>query len=130
MMRPLDPVTYSEAAHILGVTKSTVRRLVIAGRLPHVEPVRHRMLSRPDVETLALRTYKHWRHKHDRDSYWVTGRREADLLGVNVSRLNQLALRGFLPFEVHADGTRYRREELLTVANAKQVRCGDPLSGC
>ncbi len=85
-MRPLDPVTYAEAAHILGVTTSTVRRHVIAGRLPQVQPVRHRMLSRADVETLALQTYKHWPHKEDPDSYWVTGRRAAALLGVNVSR--------------------------------------------
>lgn len=29
---------------------------------------------------------------------------------MNVARLNQLANKGFLPFEVHADGTRlYRR---------------------
>lgn len=81
------------------------------------------MLSRADVEALAVRTYKHWRHKNDPDSYWVTGRRAAAVLGANVSRLNQLATRGFLPFEVHADGTRmYRREQLLTVANARQAR--------
>jgi hypothetical protein len=77
----------------------------------------------PDVEALALQTYKHWRHKHDPESYWVTGRRAAAVLGVKVSRLNQLATRGFLPFEVHADGTRlYRREQLLTVANARAAR--------
>lgn len=40
----------------------------------------HRMLSRVDVETLALQTYEHWRRKDDSDSYWVTGRRAADVL--------------------------------------------------
>ncbi len=81
------------------------------------------MLSRADVEAKALRTYPHWRHKDDPESYWVTGRRAADVLGVNVARLNQLVAKGFLPFEVHADGTRmYRREQLRTVANARQAR--------
>lgn len=112
-------MTYAEAAHILGVTPSTVRRHVLAGRLRQSEPGKHRMLSRADVEALALQTYKHWRQKNDQESYWVTGRRAADVLGVNVSRLNQLATRGFLPFAVHVDGTRlYRREQLLIVANA------------
>ena len=81
------------------------------------------MLSRADVEALALQTYKHWRHEEDGDSYWVTGRRAADVLGVNVARLNQLVAKGFLPFEVHVDGTRmYRREQLMTVANAREAR--------
>lgn len=62
-MHPLDPVTDGEAAHILGVTPSTVRRHVLPGRLPQSEPTRHRMLSRGDVETPALQTYKHWRQE-------------------------------------------------------------------
>ena len=42
---------------------------------------------------------------------------------MNVARLNQLVAKGFLPFEVHADGRRiYRREQLLTVANAREAR--------
>lgn len=32
MPRPVDPVSYAEAAHILGVTTSTVRHQVVAGR--------------------------------------------------------------------------------------------------
>ena len=44
--------------------------------------------------------------------------------GVNVrKRLNQLVAAGFVPFEVHADGRRiYRREQMLTVANAREAR--------
>ncbi len=83
------------------------------------------MLSRADVEALALRNYRHRRRRDDAKSYWVTNERAAAILGVNVARLNQLAAKGFLPFEVHADGTRlYRREQLLTVANARQARWG------
>ncbi len=44
------------------------------------------MLSQSDVEALALHTYRHWRFKDDPESYWVTGRRAADILGVVVSR--------------------------------------------
>jgi hypothetical protein len=41
---------------------------------------------------------------------------------VNVARLNQLAAKGFLPFASH-DGRRfYRREQLMTVANARDAR--------
>ncbi len=81
------------------------------------------MLSRADVEWLALRTYRFRRHLHDPESYWVTGHRAAAILGVNKNRLNQLAGKGYLPFAVHADGTRlYRREQLMTVANAREAR--------
>jgi hypothetical protein len=42
---------------------------------------------------------------------------------VNVARLNQLATKGFQPFELHADGSRmYRREQLEVVANAREAR--------
>ncbi len=122
-MRPVDAVSYAEAADILGCTRSTVRAHVIAGRSTSGEPGKEPMLSRADVEALALRTYRHTRFKDDPKSYWVTGRRAADALGVNVARLNQLVAKGFLPFEVHADGTRmYRREQLMTVANARAAR--------
>jgi hypothetical protein len=40
-----------------------------------------------------------------------------------VARLNQLAGKGFLPFEVHVDGTRlYRRQQLEVVSNARDAR--------
>lgn len=123
-MRPVDPVTYAEAAHILGVTSSTVRRHIVAGRLPaHRKSGKHRTLSRADVESYAARTYRYKLHIDDTDSYWVTNLRAADILGVSRPRLNQLAAAGLIPFEVHADGTRlYRREQLMTVANAREAR--------
>jgi hypothetical protein len=52
----------------------------------------------------------------------VTARHAKGILGVNHARLNQLAVRGFVPFEMHADGTRlYRREQLEVVANAREA---------
>lgn len=120
---PIDALTFGEAAHVLGCSASTVRRHVLAGRLPTGEPHRHRTLSRADVEALALQVYEHRRHRNDAQSYWVTGQRAADILGVNIARLKQLVAKGFLPFEVHADGTRlYRREQLAIVANARDAR--------
>ena len=56
-------------------------------------------------------------------SYWVGATQAASLLGVHVSRLNQLVAAGRVPFELHADGRRmYRREQVLTVANAREAR--------
>jgi hypothetical protein len=81
------------------------------------------MLSRADVKALALQTYRYRRHAADDGSYWVTAHRAAGILGVNVTRLNELVAKGYIPFEVHADGTRlYRRAQLMTVANAREAR--------
>lgn len=125
-MRPVDPVTYSEAAHILGVTPSTVRRHVLAGRLTaHRKPYKHRTLSRAEVEGLAKQTYRYRRHIYDPESYWVTNERAAAILGVNRARLNQLAASDLIPFELHASGTPlYRRRQLEVVANAREARWG------
>jgi excisionase family DNA binding protein len=120
--QPVDALTYAEAAHILGCTPSTVRRHIIAGRLPQAEAVKHRMLSRADVEALALRKYRYQRHAGDAGSYWVTGQR-ADILRANMARGRQLAYARLIPCERHADGTFvYRREQLMTVANARESR--------
>jgi DNA-binding transcriptional MerR regulator len=65
-----------------------------------------------------------WRvHRDDVEPYWVRGQRAAEILGVNVTRLNQLASRGFLPYEVTAGGARlYRRHQLRAVAQAREAR--------
>jgi hypothetical protein len=53
----------------------------------------------------------------------VTGLRAADILGVNMARVRQLAYTGLISCERHADGTfMYRREQLMTVANAREAR--------
>jgi hypothetical protein len=46
------------------------------------------------------------------------------MLGVAHTRLNRLAIRGFVSFEMLADGTRlYGREQLqVAAANARGVR--------
>lgn len=82
-----------------------------------------RGLSRAEVEALACQIYP-WRdHLDDLAPYWVTAKRATRILGVNHTRLNQLAVRGFVPFEMHVDGVRlYRREQLEVVADAREAR--------
>ncbi len=122
-MTPIDPLTLAEAGVILGCSRSTVRRHVLAGRLPAAPRYKQRTLPRTDVEALALQVYR-WRlHLRDVDSYWITGKRAAAVLGVNEARLRVLAAKGFLPYETHVDGTRmYRREQIEIVAQGRQAR--------
>jgi hypothetical protein len=92
---PIDPVTYAEPAHIFGVTPSTVRRHVIAGRLQLGERGEHRVLSGADVEALARRLYRRRDHIADVEPYWVTGQRAADILSVNVAPAQPACQPGF-----------------------------------
>jgi hypothetical protein len=94
-----------------------------AGRVRSAGRNVRRGLSRADVEALACHICP-WRdHLDDLEPYWVTAKRATRILGVNHTRLNQLAVRGFVPFELHVDGTRlYRRAQLQVVANARVVR--------
>lgn len=121
-----DGITFEQAAAILGCSTSQVLRYAVEGRLAGGdEPHRrweHRWISRAATEELAREVYD-WRKRQGDDSYWVTGKRAADILGVNVARLGQLVAKGFVPFVVHVDGTRlYRREQLEVVANARDAR--------
>ncbi len=121
--RPINPVTLDEAALILGCSRSTVRRHIAAGRLRSAGRYEHRSLSRADVEALAMQVYRWRRHLDDVEGYWLTAGRAADVLAVNVTRLNQLVAADLLPYVVHSDGTRlYRRQQLEVVATARDAR--------
>jgi excisionase family DNA binding protein len=77
-MRPVDPVTLDEAARILGCSKSSVRRYVMAGQLPsYGGRYEHRALPQADVERLAAEVHQWRRHRSDADSYWLVGREAA-----------------------------------------------------
>ncbi len=80
--------------------------------------------AEPPVQHHAFcEVYRRTQHRDDVTPYWVTGKRAAELLGVNVSRLNQLAARDGAPYVVHADGTRlYRADQLRVVGNARAAR--------
>ena len=121
--RRVDAVTLAEAALILGCSRATVRRLIANEELPPADRSRHRQLARADVEALALRTYRWRMHRHDAEPYWLTGRRAAETLGVNGSRLRQLAADDRIPYVRHVDGTlMFRREQLAVVATARDIR--------
>lgn len=78
------------------------------------------MLSRAEVEAVACELYDWRRHTGDPTCYWIGSHEAADLLGVSRQRLGQLGDKGFVPFVRHRDGVRlYRREQLLTIANAR-----------
>ncbi|MEJ7689038.1 MAG: helix-turn-helix domain-containing protein [Nocardioidaceae bacterium] len=96
-MRPVDGVTLDEAAWIVGCSRRTLVRHIDAGRLPAAERHVKRRVSRADAEALALRLPSS-RLAFDPDtSYWVGATQAASLLGVNVSRLNQLVAAGPCP---------------------------------
>jgi hypothetical protein len=46
----------------------------------------------------------------------------AQLLGVNRARVRQLVAAGLLPSEATPHGYAFRRQQLLTVANARRAR--------
>ncbi len=122
-MRPVDGVTLDEAAHIVGCSGRTLLRHIAAGRLPAGPKHERRRVSRADAEAVALQLPSSRVPFNTETSYWVGATAAAGLLGVGVARLNQLVAAGRVPYEVHADGRRmYRREQLLTVANARQAR--------
>lgn len=64
-MRPGDPVTFAEAARILGCSITSVRRRVAEGRLQGGAPYENHALSRTAVEVLALEVFAWWRHVHE-----------------------------------------------------------------
>jgi excisionase family DNA binding protein len=112
-MRPIDPVTLDEAAWILGVARSTVQIMVLDGRLEAHGKSGQRRLSQADVEALAMETYDWWGHRDELDSYWVTCRRAAQILGVCHQRVSQLADKDRIPFVRHASGRRlFRRAQM------------------
>jgi excisionase family DNA binding protein len=77
-------------------------------------------LSRVEVEALASRR---WNPRTAApDSYWLGTKEAAQQLGVNRARVRQRVAAGLLPFERTPHGYAFRREQLLTVANARRAR--------
>lgn len=122
-MGPSDGITLDEAAHIVGCSRRTLVRHILAGRLPASGKHERRRVYRAETEALALQLPSS-KMQFDADtSYWVSAKGAAAILGVNVSRLNQLVAAARVPFEVHASGRRlYRRQQVEVVANAREAR--------
>ena len=113
LLGPLDRISLAEAAEILGCSVETVRRHVVGDRLHNVTVESGEAMSRAEVEGLAAQLYPWRRHVHDMRSYWVTGAQAADVLGITIGRLDQLAEARQIPFVRHEDRTRlYRRRQL------------------
>lgn len=70
--------------------------------------------------------YYPWKaHVDDPDSYWVTVKQAADVLGVSAQRVKQLLDADLVPHvtKTRGRGVRLmRREQLATVANARLSR--------
>lgn len=103
-MNLVDPVTFDEAARILGCARSTVQVMIADGRLTASGPYERGRLSRADVEALALAVYDWRQHVDDPGAYWLTSHQAADLLGVSRQRLGQLGDKGFVPYVRHREG--------------------------
>ncbi len=93
-MRPVDGVTLDDAAWIVGCSRRTLVRHIDAGRLPAGPKHERRRVSRADAEALALRLPSSRLAFDAETSYWIGATQAASLLGVNVSRLNQLVAAG------------------------------------
>ncbi len=122
---PLDRISAIEAAEILGCTVATVQRHIAADRLHDETLDSGEAISRAEVEAMAAELYPWRRHVHDPKSYWVTGAQAADVLGISISRLDQLSDAHQIPFVRHEDRTRlYRRRqlELLTLDDRRLGR--------
>jgi hypothetical protein len=118
MVTPGNGVTLEEAGHILGVARSTVRRLILAGELVREGRYTHRGLDRDQVERLAMRRWRRHRDPPPEGSYWMTTGQVAAELGVSHARVSQLAQADRLPFRVSHNGVRlFRRRQLETIAN-------------
>jgi hypothetical protein len=113
LLGPLDRISASEAAAILGCSVDTVRRHVEADRLHDVPFDAGQAMSRAEVEAMAAELYPWRRHVRNMRSYWVTGAQAADILGITIGRLDQLSDSHQIPFVRHEDRTRlYRRSQL------------------
>lgn len=117
---PVDAVNMNEAAHILGVDRSTLARWLVAGRLTSERSHGERLFIRAEVEALALARYPVARPSRDPDSYWVNTKQAAELLGVVRSRVQQLVAKDRLPYAVTPSGVRLFRRHQLEVVGTRE----------
>ena len=111
-----------KAAAILGCGRRRARRLL--GQYGYIGGDQYlSSATLAEVERLATVLYRWKQHTSDEYSYWVTCGQAAEILGVSIPRIKQLASEGRLPFVTHQDGTRlFRRAQLTTIANARETR--------
>jgi DNA-binding transcriptional MerR regulator len=103
-----DAITRREAARLLGVSESQVRRYRRDGLLGCLDG--YPSYSRSQVKSIM-------------DDAWLSGREASKVLGVSHVRVSQLAAADRIPSYVAPSGRRYYRSaQLTTVANARRAR--------
>ena len=110
----MDQITVFDAAHVLGTTPQEAKQLL--GDL---------VITLDGAEALALEHYPWRAHVDDPDSYWVTVKQAAAVLGVSVPRVRQLLDAELVPHVTKTSGggvRLMRREQLATVANDRLSR--------
>lgn len=113
-------ITAAEAARILGCSRNHVYRLARQGRLPRAgKPNGWGQYDREVVEALSLVALPQLGGGHD---YWATTTEAAEILGVSVERVRQLATTGRVPAVRHGRRWVFRRDQLEVVANARDAR--------
>ncbi len=118
-------LTQLEAAHVLGCSVATIRKLITSGELTSGARYRHGQLDREQVEQLAAARWKRPGRRVEDDglSYWLTTGQVADVIEVGRTRVDQLVRAGLLPFvSTPAGGRIYRREQIEVIANARLSR--------
>ena len=113
--KPVNPdaITHTEAAQILGIKIGSITRLIRDGVL-HRTPGQYPTLSRTEAEREAKTPHR---------SEWITGTEAAHILGISKTRVWQLAIKDFLPWEFGANGRRrYRRSQIEVISRSRQIR--------
>lgn len=111
---PTLGVSVTEAARILDLHQTSVRRYVRQGLLQRTSP--QYGLDRDEVERLAL---ERWRPGH---AYWIGTPEAAEVLGVTTARLKRLAGAGRLPTLRYDGRWFFRRHQLEVIAHAREAR--------
>ena len=79
--------------------------------------MRGHIVTPGEVESVALEYYPWRAHLRDPDSYWITVRQAADILGVSDAEVRQMLSHRRLPFSTHKSGVRLmRRRQIQEIA--------------
>ena len=113
---PVDGISGKEAGRILGIRELSVSRLVHQGVLPKAVRGQRFGLDRADVERVALERFR------DPHSYWCTGGDAAEILGVDVTRVQQLVDQGLVPAVQHTGRWYFRRHQLEVIASTPEAQ--------
>jgi hypothetical protein len=113
---PVDGISGKEAGRILGIRELSVSRLINQGVLPKAVRGQRFGLARAEVERIALERF---RAPH---SYWCTRGDAAQILGLDVTRVQQLVDQGVVPAVQHTGHWYFRRHQLAVIASTPEAQ--------